>query len=416
MAEKYFDWPEIYAALAPTPAVTRKKAIASARQIMFDIDRRGWIPGTMVGSQKDLKDRCNIGRDTLREAVRLLEDRGAAWMRRGPSGGLISLPSCEQTAVENVSRFLAHALPTPDDICEAWAVLGCLCRYSAAAVSRGALPLPKTVRLQGASRTDCLTSPDMFVHFFSRCLAELDPDPAQPIASLDDDQSKRPMPRAKAPLVRAAILMLVRDIERSRRLGLSRVGTEDELRDRYNVSRQVLRQAIRVLESQGVAQSQRGRALSIMATDGTQSSGSIVDVVVIHFSSLGVTRNDIDAVNYMLPTVMLNKAMSHATPSDHRLMLRLFDQLADWDDPSHLTQGCHMIWRMVRNPILCLMDQTLMAFVAYLLNAYGNFDAGRGLALQDKIREKQHAVLAGNRDLADRIGIEIHMAGRALFY
>src|ERR1700691_3472978 len=114
MAEKYFDWPEIYAALAPTPAVTRKKAIASARQIMFDIDRRGWIPGTMVGSQKDLKDRCNIGRDTLREAVRLLEDRGAAWMRRGPSGGLIILPSCEQTAVENVSRFLAHALPTRD--------------------------------------------------------------------------------------------------------------------------------------------------------------------------------------------------------------------------------------------------------------------------------------------------------------
>ncbi|WP_100085339.1 GntR family transcriptional regulator [Nitrospirillum viridazoti] len=50
--------------------------------------REGWPTGRSFGGEAALAERYDVGRDVLREAVRLLEARNHARMRRGPQGGL----------------------------------------------------------------------------------------------------------------------------------------------------------------------------------------------------------------------------------------------------------------------------------------------------------------------------------------
>ena len=46
-------------------------------------------PGTVVASEPELMARYEAGRPVFRQAVRILEERGVAYMRRGPGGGLV---------------------------------------------------------------------------------------------------------------------------------------------------------------------------------------------------------------------------------------------------------------------------------------------------------------------------------------
>src|SRR5271155_468325 len=87
-----FDWPHIYGALLSQNSRQPKSALAAARQIENDIFEEGWLVGEVFGDQARLIHRYGFSRATLREAVRLLEDRHVAQMRRGPGGGLIILP------------------------------------------------------------------------------------------------------------------------------------------------------------------------------------------------------------------------------------------------------------------------------------------------------------------------------------
>jgi hypothetical protein len=47
------------------------------------------LPGSVFASEQDLQSRSEVGRSVVRLAVRLLEQRGVASMRRGVGGGLI---------------------------------------------------------------------------------------------------------------------------------------------------------------------------------------------------------------------------------------------------------------------------------------------------------------------------------------
>jgi DNA-binding FadR family transcriptional regulator len=49
---------------------------------------RGWPVGSSLGSERELIDRFGVSRETLREAVRVVEARGSMRMQRGCKGGL----------------------------------------------------------------------------------------------------------------------------------------------------------------------------------------------------------------------------------------------------------------------------------------------------------------------------------------
>ncbi|SEG88574.1 DNA-binding transcriptional regulator, FadR family [Thermomonospora echinospora] len=66
-----------------------KLAAQVARRIEDDIIRLGWPVGRNLGSEAELRDRYQVSRSVLREAVRLVEHHQVARMRRGPGGGLL---------------------------------------------------------------------------------------------------------------------------------------------------------------------------------------------------------------------------------------------------------------------------------------------------------------------------------------
>ena len=59
----------------------------------------GWREGHNIGSEAQLREWLGVGREALREAIRIVESRGAMRMRRGRGGGLIvALPDLDRAA------------------------------------------------------------------------------------------------------------------------------------------------------------------------------------------------------------------------------------------------------------------------------------------------------------------------------
>ena len=89
-----YDLPEYDAQLAKlVRSVTgseplNKRPLLIADDLEEEFLREGWPTGRNFGGEAALAERYGVGRDVLREVVRLLEGRDHAKMRRGPHGGL----------------------------------------------------------------------------------------------------------------------------------------------------------------------------------------------------------------------------------------------------------------------------------------------------------------------------------------
>src|SRR5262249_34745107 len=58
-----------------------------ARAIAHDVIDRCLLPGAPLDSEQTMLDRFGVSRESLREALRLLEVQGLISIRRGPGGG-----------------------------------------------------------------------------------------------------------------------------------------------------------------------------------------------------------------------------------------------------------------------------------------------------------------------------------------
>jgi DNA-binding FadR family transcriptional regulator len=68
---------------------TVKIAETVARQILRDIQQQGIQPGSMLPPESVMLERFDIGRGSLREALRILEVNGLVTIKTGPGGGPI---------------------------------------------------------------------------------------------------------------------------------------------------------------------------------------------------------------------------------------------------------------------------------------------------------------------------------------
>lgn len=72
---------------------------------------RGWPAGKSLGSEASLREQLRVSRETMREAIRIVEGRGAMRMRRGRSGGLVlSRPTVERTAASFAAYMRATGI------------------------------------------------------------------------------------------------------------------------------------------------------------------------------------------------------------------------------------------------------------------------------------------------------------------
>jgi DNA-binding FadR family transcriptional regulator len=100
-------------------ATGSKLAAHVADRIVGDIAAMGWPAGTVVGSESDLLETYQVSRAVFREAIRLLEHLHVARMRRGPGGGLIVMEPGIESATDAVSVYLFYIGAEVDEVFDA---------------------------------------------------------------------------------------------------------------------------------------------------------------------------------------------------------------------------------------------------------------------------------------------------------
>jgi len=103
----------------PRRGTGSKLAATIADRIVDDIARRGWPEGEVVGSEPELLARYGVSRAVFREAVRLVEHKQVARMRRGPGGGLVVTPPSLDSVADAVSVYLVYVGAEIDEVFEA---------------------------------------------------------------------------------------------------------------------------------------------------------------------------------------------------------------------------------------------------------------------------------------------------------
>jgi len=79
-----------------------------AREIERQVIADGWPVGRNLGSATELEHRYRVSKPTLREAVRILENRSVATMKRGPGGGLVVKAPSETLATDGAALYLEY--------------------------------------------------------------------------------------------------------------------------------------------------------------------------------------------------------------------------------------------------------------------------------------------------------------------
>lgn len=105
------------------PQLQAKLAAQVAARIEHDISERGWPVGEVLGSESELLDHYEVSRGVFREAVRLVEHKQVARMRRGPGGGLLVTEPDAGPVIDAITVYLRYAEITLAELFEARRIL-----------------------------------------------------------------------------------------------------------------------------------------------------------------------------------------------------------------------------------------------------------------------------------------------------
>jgi DNA-binding GntR family transcriptional regulator len=378
-----FDWSKIYDDLVSQSTRPQKSAFAAAWQLENDIFAEGTPAGAVFGDQAALIDRYGFSRATLREAVRLLEDRQIARMRRGPGGGLVILPISDGAVASAVADYFRAIGVTALHVQQAWAALDIVVAYRQS-VAEGAAALEAFTREfrgkltdgPGAGLLGCgaksFHSPVRSVghnpvtDLFAACLMAFEIGIAP--NSGDEDGRARVLGEARPAsfinrgraheLAHTLALELPRAVD-----GLHRASTEDQLCERYKVGREVLRQAIRVLESRGLIDCKRGRTHGVQARP--TDAAACVELVVACFSAAHLKLATFSPVASIVSRVVRMVVAAESTRIQRQGLLGRLDSAANWNDaPTLVTAQLQAEWSCLANPILIFMEKCSTAYYA----------------------------------------------------
>ncbi|MGH9210179.1 MAG: FadR/GntR family transcriptional regulator [Acidimicrobiales bacterium] len=357
-----------------------KLAALVADQMVGDIAERGWPSGEIVGSETELLARYGVSRAVFREAVRLLEHLHVARMRRGPGGGLRVLAPTVDSVTDAVSVYLYYVGAEIDEVFEARLAL----EEVAAELAPERIDEAQIAELRGlVEREEAGDVRDhrelhnlvatisgnpalaFFVDLLNRAtLLYL------PAGSTLSQETRTASTAAHAAIVRAILadepgrarsrmrrhLLAEAEYLRSRRpsrrnladlpevVGRSAkraeqtareilrhvggngwpvgrlLGSEAELMARYDISRAVLREAVRVLEHHQVASMRRGPGGGLfVAEPGVEA---ITDAVALQIDRLGIQPQHLMEVRGAVEMTVLDLVMKQLD-DDGEARLRL---------------------------------------------------------------------------------------------
>jgi DNA-binding FadR family transcriptional regulator len=331
-----------------------KRAAQIARRIETDIIRRGWPVGESLGSEQALQEAHGVSRSVVREAVRLAEHHQVARMRRGPGGGLVVTAPDAAPATRAMVIYLQYLGTTIDELLGARLVLEPL----ASELAAERIDEPGIARLRGILQeappdpagddfhvvlAELTGNPvlELFVDVLTRLTARYAATsgapagvPAEAVERLTVDHMSiveavtggdsalaktlteqhvqtvtawlhrqyrpgGPAGRGRVPAgagKRAEVVAaeMHEDIAAAGWPVGTVFGTEADLLRRYEVSRSVLREAVRLLEYHTVARMRRGPGGGLVVTE--PQPDAIVDTIALYLEYRRPSRADLQLV------------------------------------------------------------------------------------------------------------------------
>ena len=366
-----FDWQAIRKGLVCEPQRSATAGQLCAEQIRDEIAAGGYAPDDLFGKAPDICRQYGLGRETLLETVRLLENWGVAQMRRGSRGGLVVMKRPPANPVGRLSRYFLLRGLSPAQISEARAVIDLAYRYCREQPTDQGSPFNRQFQLmlaaphpfatqQAPARPDGDSRIGKCLRLFSDALNTIEQ------AANADRSSATRATGAKAScgtpsLARHVVYLLAGEIASQDRDGGARVHSEAAITAFMGVSRQVTRQAMRILQDEGLVQCRRGRSggISVLA----DHPAPIIDLLTRQYGSFGLTRHDFVPILSMVGRA--NRILCGARASERDLAkLTTMTAAQRANDPASHVHRMRLEWQIMQNPALSLLEQSLAAYRA----------------------------------------------------
>ncbi len=318
-------------------------AASVADAIVADVIAAGWREGEVLGSEPELLERYGVSRAVFREAVRLVEHKEVARMRRGPGGGLVITAPTVESVIDAVAVFLFYVDADVEEVFEARLVLEEVVTELAPArlgeddmiVLRELIARERDGQVHDYRELHALLAHftrnpglEFFVDLLNRISTLFMNDPsllergtisasahahaaiAESVLSGDEGLARHRMRKhleAEAEYLRRSArtrIVLPRPEsgeKRGQRVAFTiladiadagwpvgtLLGSERELMERYDVSRAVLREAVRVLEHHQVARMRRGPGGGLFVAE--PGVAATTEAVALHLHRLAIT-------------------------------------------------------------------------------------------------------------------------------
>jgi DNA-binding FadR family transcriptional regulator len=321
--------------------------------------RDGWPEGLSLGAEQALASRYGVGRDVLREVVRLLEARNHARMRRGPHGGLeVVRPDLDDLT----ARLAGYAYVSQLDraqVLDAWLVLEAaavklLGRGSAATALRSSRATTPRARgnalIRSAGSPLLATLADMIGDLLpsivdqNREMSDLYPAEADVEfgtvrqrrkalvgklnRTMDEGAFVAPLaPRASCFQHQAMHLVhdLMNVISPEAWASGELIGNEFDLADRFGVDKSIVRQAIRLMEDAETATALPGRGRGLVTR--LPSTAPLGRLLCAFLVSHDIAISDGEQVFEALRIESTGLACERVTAEDRATLMAMADDL-----------------------------------------------------------------------------------------
>jgi DNA-binding FadR family transcriptional regulator len=294
-------------------------------------------------SATEMIERFGASRGVGHEAIRILQHRGILRSKTGPSGGLAVTSPPTDFVIASVSQYMRGKGPEGfalDEVREA-------ARFISVELPANR-PGDALVRLMN----EVVRALGAITHAIGSCGLE-----------------GRRQVRAE----RVAEQLVVRVLDSSHGLPGLRLGHEDDVSERFGVSRPVARQAIRILESQSLISCRRGRALGFFFRE--PEPGPLCRLLALWMLGEGFTFRDVLSVEHPLRTAMAMLALRRITAEPRQ-------QIADLQHRSEITGRAPLldVIEMEKNISSvahnCVLDLLLRAMTVYKVARAGYLECG----------------------------------------
>lgn len=384
----------------------------------------GWREGETIGSEGELRETLGVGREALREAIRIVESRGAMRMRRGRSGGLMVMrPDLDRTAAALATYQQLVGL-TAGQLRRSVTALDRLMILRATGTDR---PLPARGEGEALRLWLARASGEIMLLLYARALDFIAPDESAEHGALHDPAQTEATIRAAAARSDTAALIAIaatlpiheniaardpadpasgdsagatviaaRIIAQCRAQPERPLGNEAELCESFAASRAIVRQALRILADLDMLSVKRGRGGGYLLKE--PSPLGIIRHAFPLLAAQGSQHIETTQLMWSLNLANVRVAggqLAEQTPDARAAACAELDALlARSEEPERFILLQQALSRIAASPLVDILARCIVSYQARALEM---------LPLHAPPPEFQALVLACERDMVDTL-------------